>query len=111
MVDRELLIRAARAVGWRVISYAENGTSVVPGGTAVVVAGGRTFGWRPLRDLEEARHLAEALNIEVRRGADFVSAKRPDGGWNDEPYGADENAAVCRAIVSAAAAMAPEVPR
>lgn len=65
MTDRELLERAARAMGWRLVSYSETGTSIVPGGTAVVVADGRTFGWRPLTDDGDSLRLAVALGMEV----------------------------------------------
>lgn len=80
MVDRELLIRAARAIGWRVIAYSETGTNVVDGGTAVVVGNGRTFGWRPLTDNDDAAALAARCGITHGIGI----GGRPRVAWSDE---------------------------
>lgn len=113
MTDRELIERAARAQGWRVISYSESGTSVVPGGTAVVVAEGRTFGWRPLADDGYALRLAVQLHMTVRCHMGSTCAQigvpgQPNA-YVDETNHADPASATRRAIVRAAAAIAPEV--
>lgn len=62
LADRELVERAARALGWRLVGYAD--------GTAVVVAAGRTFGWRPLLDDGEALRLAVEVDIELHLADD-----------------------------------------
>jgi hypothetical protein len=104
MTDRELLERAAGALGWRLVGY--------DGTTAVVVADGRTFGWRPLIDTNDALRLAAKLIMNIEWDAAQVTAVTPirDVEAEEVHIGKDLVAATCRAIVRAAAAMAPEVP-
>lgn len=109
MDDRKLIEMAAKAVGWRVASYSEHGTSVVRGGVAVVVGEGRNFGWRPLADDGDALRLAVKCRIEFYEGAGdgpeawagyYVSDRQK---FACEPHGDDPYAATRRAIVRAAA--------
>lgn len=117
--DRELVELAAHAIGWSVRSYSEHGTSIVNGGTAIVVAGDRCFGWRPHLDDGDSLNLAASLRFiieETYPRHDSFSAPlgtikvRRDP--NEEPLhveqykdGEDRSAATRRAIVRAAAAI------
>jgi hypothetical protein len=74
--DREILDRAARALSWRLVGF--------DGATAVVVAGTRTFGWRPLHDDGEALRLAVDLDLELYQSDDEGRAAYA-GYWNDKP--------------------------
>lgn len=120
MTDRELLERAARALGWRLLE-SHNG---VPGyaldGTVIATDGVATFFWRPRTDDGDALRLAVKLRISVRHEGGCVTAD-----WaadhniqhefvqeffsQDESEEAERPAATRRAIVRAAAAMVPEV--
>lgn len=94
--DRELLQKAAKAAGYWSVEF--RCPDMLPAG------------WDPLADDAHAFRLAVKLRIDVAHfaGSEFVEA------WNpamvdplDEPYRADPYAAARRAIVRAAAAMAP----
>ena len=74
MSDKELIEFAAKAIGWRVASFSERGTSIVNGGMAVVVGEGRNFGWRPQLDDGDSMRLAVKLRMEIYHGSDEGSA-------------------------------------
>lgn len=109
MTDRELLERAARAAGysfqWRGLNKA------LPS----IFVGRDQQWWNPLIDDGDARRLAVKLEMNIGNRADqFIEAwtvSEHDGGVcrGVVPKGDDACAATRRAIVRAAAAIAPEV--
>jgi hypothetical protein len=109
--DYELHEKAAKALGWRLVGYSD--------GTAVVVVGERTFGWRPSKDDGDALRMATALGIAIlpypihTLPKHSVIAKRYQdplsGAANPERcviYEGDAAAATRRAILECAAAIA-----
>jgi hypothetical protein len=117
MTDRELLERAARAAGMTI------GTGLGelhwwPGMDTFAWrnANGTSTWWNPLKDDGDALRLAVKLRMQILRDSLEVTAEAPlDFGGSAkcsfvEHDALDAEAATRRAIVSAAAAMAPEVP-
>jgi len=106
MTDRELLEAAARAAG---IPHGEDRLEC---GLSLTLPDGRHESlpqWNPLTDDGDALRLAVKLGFTVQRG---IHTKRVYIGIQDElaseDIGADPYAATRRAIVRAAAAMAPK---
>lgn len=96
--DRELL-QAAAAAGMRVV-----GDKHPPDGLNVEY-GGRVFVWRPRADDGDALRLAVELDIDIDFHGGCAVAWSNDR--FEERFGSDPMAATRRAIVRAAASMAP----
>ncbi len=106
-VERELLTKAARAVGFRLV------TSAPYGGRPIVTHGGKAFGWNPLDDDRDALRLAVQLRMEIAPevyapGVVEIYLEHLDP--VSEPIGDDVFAATRRAIVRAAASMPQVTP-
>jgi hypothetical protein len=123
MTDRELLERAARAAGGKYVEVFETYGPLGDNVSKIQVEG-REQNWNPLTDDGDALRLAVklGLNIDVYRQAPFALGN-PSGvevrGYvyrrrlSLEPAadnGESLESATRRAIVRAAAAMAPEAP-
>jgi hypothetical protein len=114
MTDRELLLAAARAVGFKPLGELVEGEGFRhEGGYAVERQDGCAVPWNPLTDDGDALRLAVKLRLTIMFGdGSRVEVSADDGGefctaYAMEPLGADPYAATRRAIVRAAAAMAP----
>jgi hypothetical protein len=109
MTDRELLEKAAKAAGIRV--HAAGQAARDGGGHGHVGLWTTTATrWNPLIDDGDALRLAVKLRLEVDIHHTGIAVRTPDGSKfllsaKDEP---DSCAATRRAIVRAAAAMAPQ---
>lgn len=124
MTDRELLERAARAGGMKVLTvpwpsnpegwfWCEHSNK----GAGLFLHHDVSKGWTPLTDDGDALRLAVALRLSVchhHNGDNPAVTAMVPMEWHgkfmeaDEPHGDDICAATRRAIVRAAAAMAPE---
>lgn len=106
MSDRELLEKAAKAVGWRVSRAAD----YYEGGEGAVMLYGVQEPWNPLDDDGDALRLAVQLCMSVLIGDGGTVSACIDGEERSikvvERYTPDPCAATRRAIVRAAAAMA-----
>jgi len=114
MDDTKLLEDAARAIGRRITGWnAQHGA-------AVAVLDDNTF-WQPLTEnhitdcMGDALRLAVKLGLEepgleVLIGAKSTAAVKRGESFAREPHGPDPYAATRRAIVRAAAALAPTTP-
>jgi hypothetical protein len=103
MTDRELLELAALAAGNGAVWYQGLGLCIDEGGE-------RMRRWRPLEDKGDALDLALKLRMSIVITTLGPSARAEDCiKWEDENIAAGEDcgAALCRAIVRAAAKMAP----
>jgi hypothetical protein len=105
--DRELLERAAKAAGLRISRWREAPfeCGVVKDAAGELV---RT-NWNPLTDDGDAFRLAVKLMmaVYVNESLSAVDTRTEVGPWAQEPHNGDAAAATRRAIVRAAAAMAP----
>lgn len=122
MSDRELLEDAAKAAGLTVSTrmQAERDAEIDPETAGLWLTNGQTW-WSPLADDGDALRLAVALDIEIYQGDDDGPAVFA-GYWGKperrdvtrmfciESLGDDKFAATRRAIVRAAAAVAPKAP-
>lgn len=102
--DRELLVLAARAVGFRV-DHATTDVMVNPHGVALSYGGSGV--WSPLEDNADAFLLAVKLHLHLGIEDACANAWSPRVGnsWSTEVYKGDPAAATRRAIVRAAAAV------
>jgi hypothetical protein len=102
MTDHELLERAAKAAGIAVRLHGD-------GGLYRVERGVFTLPWNPLTDDGDAFRLAVKLGLAICDWRQYERAcvDTEDGKEYWEPVGTDPYAATRRAIVRAAAAMAP----
>lgn len=99
MNDREMLEKAAKALGAELQD--ERGRLWLKWGGSLNV-------WNPLHNDGDALRLAVRLEINVLPSMEEVSARNPSHtAWMNERCDTDPNAAARRAIVRAAAAMAP----
>jgi hypothetical protein len=108
--DRELLELAAKAADIPATWDEEGGFMVMPDPSRSGPcrrAGDRTI-WNPLEYDEHAFRMAVALNIETVPQKVWIWASHPCGVFVREALGFDPCAATRRAIVRAAAAMAPQ---
>ena len=109
MNDRELLEAAAKAAGidahWGDGWQADMMFRAVPRPNSPLVA---NVEWNPLTDDGDALRLATRLRLRLQMmqiGAGTARVERIEGGWSEytEPAQGDEDAAMRRAIVRAAA--------
>ena len=111
MTDRELLERAARAAGY-VLTWK---TGHCKGGEfSGAFISGKDDAWNPLTDDGDALRLAVKLSIYIQPFTDtqtpsvFANSMKKIGKEQCFPFGDYPYSATRRAIVRAAAAMAPE---
>ena len=112
MTDRELLELAAKAAGLKVNErqQAARDALILPA-TAPLWINEVSTGWNPLIDDGHALRLAVKLKLLVNVTDFFSFATAGDAVLHDEEiHNGDAYAATRRAIVKAAAAMAPEIP-
>lgn len=105
--DRELLEAAAKAAG---IKLADEIDSHIPsGGLWIVSKSGRDAVWDPLRDDGDALRLAVKLRLDVMTSCtrDEIQIGGSVRSTTFQPIDGDRLAATRRAIVRAAAALAP----
>jgi hypothetical protein len=108
--DRELLERAAKAAGY---DFRGGETFKRPGIEALTYIAGDHAGawewWNPLTDDGDAFRLAVKLMmaVYVNESLSAVDTRIEGVPWAQEPHNGDPYAATRRAIVRAAAAMAP----
>ena len=110
MTDRELLEAAAKAAGIE-LRFSANGAPL----SRDVINPEAWHGWNPLTDDGDALLLAVRLGIHISPDCEHESAKRESRAATPsaahlmrELHGEDPYAATRRAIVRAAAAMAPK---
>jgi hypothetical protein len=106
--DRELLELAAKAVGlpltWEHIEQSEDCDE----GDYPVLNGAGGLYWNPLTDDGDAFRLAVTLRMDIAQFTTTVRVNAEEGDDCHEPHDGDPYAATRRAIVRAAAAMAPQ---
>jgi hypothetical protein len=111
MTDRELLERAAKAAGIKLGNWHD-----VPGYGTGFASDASKLLWNPLNDDGNALWLAVRLNLSIKFDVEsdgaFVSVgsdfgDEDEGCWSNEYLLKDSGAATRRAIVRAAAEMAP----
>jgi hypothetical protein len=100
MTDRELLEAAAKAAGLTIHLWADDDYPIVIDDTE------RMFGWQPLRFCSDALRLAVKLRMDLTLSGQHAAVAQVKGaGMAQEFFNANDCAAICRAIVRAAAAM------
>jgi hypothetical protein len=110
MTDLELLELAAKAAGLPPDGYDGGPGGPMSKGGLVWSGSGRCIDWNPLKDKVDALDLALKLRMSIVITSTGPSARAEDRiQWADERISAGEDcgAALCRAVVRAAADVAP----
>ena len=109
MTDKELLELAAKAAGLTNLVYCPAWKSMAEYDAVRDYYKWETY-WNPLKDVSKALLLAVSLDLNIEHGITpagakvvMVSCEEKFSGWFEEETAQDPLAAICRAIVRAAA--------
>lgn len=107
--DRELLEDAAKAVGWVVVRWTDDGTALLLEGVQEP--------WNALHNNPHSDHMGDALGLAIALDLRVQPMKSLQmtqvsaaGHWTGELWGDSPTSATCRAIVRAAAKIGSSMP-
>ena len=116
MTDKELLELAAKAAGLTNLTYCPAWKCMAEYDVVGEYYKWETY-WNPPKDGSEALHLAVLLDLDITHGITpagakvvMVSCEEKFSGWFEEETTQDPLAAICRAIVRAAAEIGKAMP-
>ena len=116
MSNKELVELAAKAAGLTNLVYCPAWKSMAEYAVVGDYYKWETY-WNPLKDVSKALLLAVSLGLNITHGITpagakvvMVSCEEKFSGWFEEVIGQDPLAAICRAVVRAAAEIGKAMP-